>query len=95
MGKKKIRDPYERRNQIITIRLKYWEAQDLKALSSKLGWSVSDICRMLITLGLEKFQDGENPMKKGNLEITRHGEAPIEETSSFHKPTTLHSPPFP
>ncbi len=52
MGRKKIRNPYDGRKHVITVRLKYWEHQELSSFSSKLDMSVSETCRILISSGM-------------------------------------------
>ena len=54
MGRKKIRNPYDGRKHVVTVRLKYWEHQELIAMASKLDRSVSDVCRMFMTQGVNR-----------------------------------------
>ncbi|MCK4921311.1 MAG: hypothetical protein KAS71_09710 [Bacteroidales bacterium] len=68
MGRKKIRYPYEKRSHLITFRLKYWEHQKLATFSSKIKMSVSDVCRMFVSHGI----DGVNQsISEREIEDTR------------------------
>ena len=55
MGRKKIRDPYEKRKHLVTFRLKYWEHQKLATFANKLDKSVSDVCRMFVSHGIDNI----------------------------------------
>jgi hypothetical protein len=55
MGRKKIHNPYDGRKHVVTVRLKYWEHQELSAMASKLDKSVSDVCRMFMTQGINQI----------------------------------------
>jgi len=53
MGRKKIHNRYEKRNQLVTFRLKYWEHQKLMTFSRRLDMSISDVCRMFVSQGID------------------------------------------
>lgn len=55
MGRKKIRNPYDGRKHLVTFRLKYWEHQKLTAFAIKLDKSVSDVCRMFVSHGIDNI----------------------------------------
>jgi activator of 2-hydroxyglutaryl-CoA dehydratase len=62
MGRKKIRNPYDGRKHVVTVRLKYWEHQELTAMASKLDKSVSDMCRMFMNQAIvEDAKDAAKP----------------------------------
>ncbi len=67
MGRKKIRNPYEKRSQVITIRLKIGEYQKLSNCASNLDMTISDVCRMYVNSGVDGLnralteeEDGRN-----------------------------------
>jgi len=57
MGRKKIHNRYEKRNQLVTFRLKYWEHKKLMAFSRRIDMSVSDICRMFVSHGIDNVNE--------------------------------------
>ena len=55
MGRKKIHNLYDGRKHLVTFRLKYWEHQKLVVFASKMDKSVSDVCRMFVSHGIENI----------------------------------------
>ncbi len=72
MGRKKIRNPYDGRKHTVTVRLKYWEHQELTTMASKLDKSVSDVCRMFMTQGINQINQAlsEEANEAARPEIT-------------------------
>ena len=76
MGRKKIKNPLDGRKHIVTIRMKYWEHQELTSLASKLNKSVSDVCRMFIS-------HGTNNIKQAFAEEEASRIADLEKESAY------------
>ena len=66
MGRKKINNRYEKRNQLVTFRLKYWEHQKLMAFSRRIDMSVSDVCRMFVSHGIDNVNANLTKEESGN-----------------------------
>jgi hypothetical protein len=71
MGRKKIRNPYEKRSQVITVRLKIGEYQRLSRCASNLDMTISDVCRMYVNSGVDGLskalaeeEDGRNAQQE-------------------------------
>ncbi len=72
MGRRMIRNPYDGRKHVVTVRLKYWEHQELTAMASKLDKSVSDVCRMFMSQGINQINQAlsEEANQAARQEIT-------------------------
>ena len=69
MGRKKIRNPYDGRKHVVTVRLKYWEHQELCAFATKAGMTVSDVCRVFVKSGIANWDErGEHEAERDALQ---------------------------